>query len=155
LSRSAEKSAQLKNLGATIALNPADKSWPDQFKTQLGEKRVDLAIDNIAGETFIQVIDVMGKDGKISCVGRLAGPVPNLNTGSLFFRRLKIGGVAIATYSTEESREVWQSVLATLTKAPGGGAKPLIDRIFPFTEVPAAFARLKEGPMGKVLIRIP
>jgi NADPH:quinone reductase len=30
----------------------------------------------------------------------------------------------------------------------------VIDRILPFEEVKAAFARLAEGPMGKVLVRV-
>jgi hypothetical protein len=29
-----------------------------------------------------------------------------------------------------------------------------VDSIFPFEDVPAAFARLAQGPMGKVLVRI-
>jgi NADPH:quinone reductase len=89
--------------------------------------------------------------GRISVVGRLAGPVPSFNTASLFFRRIRIGGVAVGTYSNAETLSAWNSVLQTLSRT---GAKPLIDRVFPFAEVPAAFARLAEGPMGKVLARI-
>ena len=89
--------------------------------------------------------------GKCSVVGRLAGPVPEFNTASLFFRRLQIGGVAIASYTNEETTSVWKNVLQTLAKT---GAHPIVDHIVPMDEVPAAFARLHEGPMGKVLIRI-
>jgi NADPH2:quinone reductase len=32
------------------------------------------------------------------------------------------------------------------------GARPLIDEVFPFEKLPDAFARLAQGPMGKVLI---
>lgn len=164
LSRSSEKSEQLKKLGATWTLDPTDPDWPGHlknlldndlsFKTQdpsLKTPRIDLAIDNIAGENFPRIIDVMAMHGRISCIGRLAGPVPNFNTGTLFFRRLRIGGVAIGTYTNAETHAAWNSVLATLAKT---GAKPLIDHVFPFTDVPAAFARLKEGPMGKVLVRV-
>jgi NADPH:quinone reductase-like Zn-dependent oxidoreductase len=34
------------------------------------------------------------------------------------------------------------------------GARPLVDSVFGFEELPKAFARLKEGPMGKVLLRV-
>jgi NADPH2:quinone reductase len=34
------------------------------------------------------------------------------------------------------------------------GARPLIDHVFPFDQLPAAFDRLAQGPMGKVLVRI-
>jgi len=77
--------------------------------------------------------------------------VPNFNTGSLFFRRLRVGGVAIATYTLEESKEAWHRVLALLAKT---GSRPLIDHVFAFEEVPMAFGRLAEGPMGKVLVKV-
>ncbi len=158
LSRSKEKADQLRQLGATWTLDPTDPNWPGQLKKILDadsslkiQSRIDLAIDNIAGETFPRIIDVMAMNGRISCVGRLAGPVPNFNTGTLFFRRLKIGGTAIATYTLQESHAAWNLVLQTLAKT---GAKPLIDHVFNFEQVPAAFGRLAQGPMGKVLVRI-
>jgi len=151
LSRSEEKSKALRGLGADFTFNPADPQWRNHVKAALGTRRVDLAIDNIGGDAFNHLLEVMAPFGRISVVGRLAGPVPNFNTSALLFRRLKIGGVAIATYTLEESRAAWNAVLATLAKT---NAKPLIDHIFPLAEVPAAFARLAEGPLGKVLIRV-
>ena len=93
----------------------------------------------------------MGMWGRISVVGRLGGPVPDFNTSTLLFRRLKIGGVAIAAYTQAESQEVWKNVLGTLAKTE---ARPVIDHVFSFEEVPAAFARLEAGPMGKVVVKI-
>jgi NADPH2:quinone reductase len=165
LSRSKEKSETLQKLGATWTLDPTDPNWPGQLKNLLDQAtpktqnseprtqnwRIDLAIDNIAGETFPRIIDVMAMNGRISCVGRLAGPVPNFNTATLFFRRLKIGGVAIGTYTNDQTHAAWNSILQTLART---NSKPLIDHVFDFDQVPAAFARLAQGPMGKVLVRI-
>jgi hypothetical protein len=44
------------------------------------------------------VIETLGDQGKVSLVGRLAGPVPEFNTAALFFRRIRLGGVAVSTY---------------------------------------------------------
>jgi NADPH2:quinone reductase len=93
----------------------------------------------------------MGMWGKISVIGRLAGPVPQFNTASLFFRRLRIGGVAVGSYQNSETRAAWKSVCALLGKID---AKPIIDSIFPFEQVPQAFERLGKGPMGKVLVEV-
>lgn len=151
LSRSREKGEELKQIGAHVVFDPQDPQWTAQLKQQLPGRRVDLAIDNIGGSLFPKVIETMGNHGKISVVGRLAGPVPEFNTSTLLFRRLRIGGVAIGSYTNAESREGWKQVVALLGKS---GAKPLVDRIFPFEQLPEAFARLKEGPMGKVLVRL-
>jgi NADPH2:quinone reductase len=151
LSRSPQKRKQLRELGATLTLDPQDSQWPAQLKQQLGERRVDLVVDNIGGPLLPQVIETLGNHGKVSVVGRLAGPVPEFNTASLFFRRLKIGGVAVGAYSNAESRAAWLAVVSLLR---GINARPLVDRVFQLEQLPAAFARLAEGPMGKVLIGV-
>jgi NADPH2:quinone reductase len=148
LSRSEEKSARLRELGADHTFDPNDKGWRDAVKRI---RRVDLVVDNIGGEAFNALLDVMNMFGRISVVGRLAGPVPSFNTSALLFRRLKVGGVAIATYTVEESHAVWKSVLRTLAVT---GAKPLVDTVFPFEGVVAAFERLAAGPMGKVIVAV-
>ncbi len=108
LSRSAEKAEKLRAMGAESgAESGGRKSAAMTLKEHLGKSRVDLAVDNIGGEGFSSVVDVMGMWGKISVVGRLAGPVPNFNTAALFLRRVGIGGVAIGTYTLEENRAAW------------------------------------------------
>jgi NADPH2:quinone reductase len=90
---------------------------------------VDLAIDNIGGKLLPEVIDTLGESGRVSLVGRLAGPVPNFNTATLFFRRIRMGGVAVGAYSNEEARAAWKEVLKLLNQT---GARPLVDQVFPF-----------------------
>jgi NADPH2:quinone reductase len=103
----------------------------------------------VGGTLFPQLIAALGDHGRVSCVGRLAGEVPQFNTASLFFRRIRIGGVAVGAYTNQESHHAWKESVALLNKT---GARPLVDEIFPFEKLPAAFAKLAKGPMGKVLI---
>ena len=149
LSRSPEKSAKLKEIGADFVLDPSTP-WPKYLKEQVG-RRVNLAVDNVAGEGFNDVLNVMADGGRISVVGALAGPVPKFNTATLFARRLRIGGVFVSTYSREEAHAAWIEVVLLMHHVR---QFPLVDRVFEFDQLPAAFARLKEGPMGKVLVRV-
>jgi NADPH2:quinone reductase len=150
LSRGSEKHATIRSLGAALVLDPADAQWRKTLGEFLGKRKVDLAIDNVGGPLFNEVIATLGNRGRISVVGRLAGEVPQFNTATLFSRRLRIGGVAVGAYTNQESRQAWKSSLDLLNKT---AARPLIDHVFPFDQLPAAFARLAKGPMGKVLIR--
>src|ERR1035441_806967 len=93
LSRSPDKSRRLEQLGATVTFNPEDPDWRQAVKDQLAPRRVDLAIDNIGGKLLPQAIDTLGDLGRVSVVGRLAGPVPSFNTATLFFRRIRLAGV--------------------------------------------------------------
>jgi NADPH2:quinone reductase len=150
LSRNPEKYEKLISLGAKFTFNPEDPQWRHAAKETLGPKRVDLAIDNVGGKLLPEVIDTLGDSSKVSLVGRLAGPVPNFNTATLFFRRIKMGGVAVGAYTNPEARAAWSAVLELLSRRR---ARPLIDSEFPFNQLPQAFARLAEGPIGKVLLK--
>ena len=151
LSRSAEKSKRLQELGANLALNPEDPQWRQALKKALAPRRVDLAIDNIGGKLLSEVIETLGDSGKVSVVGRLAGPVPEFNTAALLFRRARLGGVHVGAYTNPEARSAWQQVLELLSRT---GARPLADSVFPFDQLPKAFERLAQGPMGKVLLQV-
>ena len=150
LSRGSGKHATLKSLGASLVLDPSDPQWRKALSEFLGKRKVDLAIDSVGGTLFPNLIATLGDRGRVSVVGRLAGEVPQFNTATLFFRRIRIGGVAVGAYTNAESHHAWNMTLALLNKA---GARPLIDKVFAFDELPAAFERLAQGPMGKVLIR--
>jgi NADPH2:quinone reductase len=151
MSRDAEKSKKLLKLGADLVVDPADGQWRKKVKEFLKPRRVDLAVDNIGGELFSQVIDTLGDQGKVSCVGRLAGPVPEFNTASLFFRRIRIGGVAIAGYTAAQARAAWTESLALMKEV---GAEPQVDSVWEFERLKEAFEKLRDGPMGKVVVRV-
>ena len=151
LSRSAEKSATLKALGADVVLDPNDPHLRKSVNAAIAPKKVDLVIDSIGGPLFDQLVSILGYRGRISVVGRSAGAVPNFNTASLLFRRSRIGGVAVSDYTPEAGHAAWTEIVSRLAAI---GKRPVVDSIFSFEEVKPAFARLQQGPMGKVVVRI-
>jgi len=100
---------------------------------------------------FNTVLAMLGYGGRISVVGRSGGVVPEFNTASLFFRRLRIGGVAVGDYTPEGAQTAWKEIVRRLDQL---GLRPVIDRVFAFEDLKEAFRRLAEGPMGKVLVRV-
>jgi NADPH:quinone reductase len=151
LSRDKKKREMLHQLGADHVIDPTPPNWPETLKGTISPTRVDLAIENIGGTMFPRVVETMGMWGKISVVGQLAGPVPQFNTATLYFRRLRVGGVAVGTYSRAEAQAAWKKIVEQLAQI---GAKPIIDHVFPFEQLRPAFDRLASGPMGKVLLEI-
>ncbi len=151
LSRSEEKQRRLKELGATFTFNPEDSHWRAGVKEALNSRGVNLAVDSIGGKLFPEVIDTMGELGRLSLVGELGGPVPNFYTGTLFSRRLRIGAMALGYYTPEEHHAAWRDLLGIMASS---GAKPLVDRVFTFEQLPQAFERLAGGPMGKVVVKV-
>jgi len=151
LTRSPEKGAKLRELGADFVFDPADPNLRKAALAAIAPKKVDLVIDSVGGPLFNQLIAMLGQGGRISVVGRSAGEVPSFNTASLFFRRNRIGGVAVSDFSAESAQAAWKEITARLNAT---GQKPVIDHVFAFDDVKQAFARLAQGPMGKVLVRV-
>lgn len=149
MSRGTEKVEALQKLGANAAFDPNDATWRKKLKEFAGGKRVDLAIDNIGGALFSDVVDSLGHNGKLASVGRLAGPVPQFNTASLFFRRITIRGVFVGDYTPPEARAAWTETLKLMQKTR---ARPVVDSVFAFEKLIDAFERLRQGPIGKVIL---
>jgi NADPH:quinone reductase-like Zn-dependent oxidoreductase len=151
LSRSDAKQQRLKEIGATFTFSPEDPQWRDGVQEALGSRGVNLAVDTIGGKLLPEVIDTMGDHGRLSLVGELGGAVPNFYTGTLFSRWLRIGAMALSEYTPDQHRAAWHDLVTVLA---GSGARPLIDRVFPFEQLPQAFERLADGPMGKVVLKV-
>ncbi|MGH7228747.1 MAG: quinone oxidoreductase family protein [Nitrospiraceae bacterium] len=151
LSRSVEKGATLKTLGADHVFNPVDRNLVQAVTAAISPKKVDLAVDSVGGALLTQVIALLGYGGGISVVGRSGGAVPEFNTASLLFRRNRIGGVSVGDYTTQAAHAAWRQIVGRLEAI---GRRPQVDAIVPFEEVKMGFVRLAQGPMGKVLVRV-
>jgi NADPH2:quinone reductase len=151
LSRSAEKGARLKMLGANVVCDPTDSNLVDAVKAAISPRRVDLAVDSVGGALLTQVIALLGYGGRISVVGRSGGTVPDFNTASLLFRRIRIGGVSVGDYTAQAAHRAWKEIVNRLDAM---GQRPQVDTIVPFEDVKTGFVRLARGPMGKVLVRV-
>jgi NADPH2:quinone reductase len=151
LSRSPEKRAKLKELGADFVFDPMDNNLIKAVTAALSPRKVDLAVDSVGGALLPQVVALLGYGGRISVVGRSGGPVPEFNTSTLFFRRIRMGGVSVGDYTPQAALAAWENIVGRLDAM---GQRPQVDTIVPFEEVKRGFARLAQGPMGKVLVQV-
>ena len=151
LSRSTHKQARLKDLGADFVFDPNESGLAKAIAGGLGRRKLDLVIDSVGGALFPQLLGLLDYGGRISIVGRSGGPVPEFNTASLLFRRIRMGGVSVGDYSAGQAHAIWKEIVSRLDAS---GRRPQIDTVVPFEKVKDGFARLAQGPMGKVLVRV-
>jgi NADPH2:quinone reductase len=134
LSRSAEKQQRLRDIGATFTFDPEDKRWLLRVKEAVGSRGVQLAVDTIGGTQLPDVIETMGdRKTQLGWPTRRSGAP--IDTGTLFSRWLRIGAMALSLYTPEQHRATWRELIAIMARAE---ARPLIDRVFPFEELPHA-----------------
>jgi NADPH2:quinone reductase len=151
LSRDEGKRAKLKTLGADFVFDPEDKNLRQSVSVAISPRKIDLVIDCVGGKLLPQVIALLGYEGRISIVGRSGGTVPEFNTATLLFHRIRMGGVAVGDYTAQAAQTAWKQIVDRLGTI---GRRPQVDSIVPFEEVKKGFARLAQGPVGKVLVRV-
>ena len=96
--------------------------------------------------TFDQSTAALRYGGTMSILGVLTGTSGPVNTYAIFHHALHIAGVYVGSV---EMLERFVSAL-TATKI-----RPIIDRVFGFEEVPAAYRHLASGAhFGTVVVRL-
>lgn len=149
LSRSEAKRAHLKELGADLTFDSDDPDLVKKVEGALGGGRADIVVENLAGPFLQKSINLAGYKARICVVGLLAGLSSEIVIGTFIFKRVHIVGIAVGGYTPPESQAAWKNIVAALGKA---GTKPLVDKVFAFTQVQEAFEHMAKGPMGKVVV---
>ena len=151
LSRSVDKRARLQELGADFVFDPNEPNLAKVIAGAIAPNKLDLVIDSVGGPLFSQLVGLLNYGGRMSVVGRSGGPVPEFNTATLLFRRIRIGGVSVGDYSAEQAQAIWKEIVGRLDAI---GRRPQIDSTVAFEKVKEGFSRLAQGPMGKVLVQV-
>jgi len=151
LSRSVDKRDRLQELGADFVFDPNEPNLAKVIAGAIAPNKLDLVIDSVGGPLFSQLVGLLNYGGRMSVVGRSGGPVPEFNTATLLFRRIRIGGVSVGDYSAEQAQAIWKEIVGRLDTI---GRRPQIDSAVAFEKVKEGFSRLAQGPMGKVLVQV-
>jgi NADPH:quinone reductase-like Zn-dependent oxidoreductase len=138
------KAERLRALGADAVINyRTTPDWHIAVRQFTGGRGVDQVIE-VSGSTLEQSIRATTIDGLINFVGRLGGG-PSLLDANVLYTSIATVRVVFAG-----SRAQFDAMNRAIAVA---GLRPVIDRVFPFDEVPAAFRYLETTqPFGKVVI---
>lgn len=146
-SSSAEKRARLERMGAerTIDYRQVPR-WGDEVFAAAGGRGVDVAVEVGGAGTFDQSVRALRFGGTMSLLGVLEGVQGPINTHAVFHRNLRVHGVYVGSVAMFE---------ALLRALETSRIEPVIDRVFPFGEVRAAYEHLASGAhFGKVVVRV-
>jgi NADPH:quinone reductase-like Zn-dependent oxidoreductase len=146
-SSSDEKLVRAKNLGANCGINY--KSMPDWEKAAM-EFTSGLGVDHVlevgGAGTLTRSFGAIKVGGKISLIGGLSGPATELNPGLILARRANVQGISVG------SMQMFEAMNRTIT---ANGIKPVIDKVFGFDEVHAAYKHMASSAhFGKIVIHV-
>lgn len=150
LSRDAGKREQLVRIGARAAVDSDAGDLEQQVGDAFGGG-ADLVIDNLAGPFMQKYLNMANLNARVMVIGLLAGRAAEIQLGLLLFKQTRIEGVHVGKFSPTEAQSAWASIVETLERAE---ARPLIEKVFPMDQVQEAFAHLRGGHLGKVLVDV-
>ena len=155
-SGSAEKLKKLGALGMDLGLQNRNGGFEQAIMEATAGKGVNLVVNNVGGSVFAECIRVMAYKGRLATVGYVDGVVnAELDILALHARRLRLYGVSNKMRSAAEFAEVVRGFERDVLPALASGhLRPVIDRVFPFAELPQAKAYMESNAhVGKIILR--
>ncbi len=146
-SSSDEKLAKAKRLGATFGINyKTTQDWEKAAMEFTGGRGVDHVVEVGGAGTLARSFGTIRVGGSISMIGNLSGPATELNPGLILGRRANIQGISVG------STQMFEAMNRLIS---ANGIKPIIDKVFGFDEVAAAYKHMASGAhFGKIVIRV-
>ncbi|MFN6487876.1 MULTISPECIES: NAD(P)-dependent alcohol dehydrogenase [unclassified Nostoc] len=145
-SSSDEKLARAKQLGADETINyKTTPDWEKQVYQLTNRTGVDHVVEVGGAGTLPKSLQAVRIGGRISLIGVLSGRGNEIDPMPILFKSLTVQGIYVG------SREMFEAMNQALQQHQ---IKPIIDRVFPFTEAREAYHYLKSAAhFGKVIIR--
>ncbi|HKW41312.1 MAG TPA: zinc-binding dehydrogenase [Gemmatimonadales bacterium] len=135
-----------RRLGADVALNHRSEKVSQAVRTLTQKRGADVVVENVGEATWDESLRSLGRGGRLVTCGATTGPKVTVDLRRLFWYQWTLMGSTMGNEA--EYREVVH-VLST------GELRPIIDRVFQFTEARGAFERLERGEqLGKIAVSV-
>lgn len=145
-SSSDEKLARAKALGAADGVNYVrHPDWDQQVLALTGGRGVDIVLEVVGGGNVRRAANVLARNGHLAIIGIIDGLTFGLDTVPFMRQRATMRGVLVG------SRRHFEEVNRALEARQ---IHPVVEQVYPFEEVRAAFAHLVRGPFGKIVIDV-
>jgi NADPH:quinone reductase-like Zn-dependent oxidoreductase len=158
LSRSKEKLDKLKGVGMDVGIQASGPGFADQVLKATDGNGVNLAINLVGGGVFPDLLKSLANQGRLAIIGYVDDKHhAELDLEMLHGKRLQVFGVSNTRMSAPQRAEAMKNFARDIL--PGfadGKMKALIDKVFPFDQLPQAKAYVEtNAQLGKVVVRMP
>ncbi len=146
-SSSDEKLARARQLGADQTINyKTTPDWEKQVYQLTNRTGVDHVVEVGGAGTLPKSLQAVRIGGRVSLIGVLSGRGSEIDPMPILFKSLTVQGIYVG------SRKMFEVMNHKINQHQ---IKPIIDKIFPFTEVKEAYHYLKSAShFGKVVIQV-
>lgn len=146
-----------RELGATLALNYKAGPFAPEVLAATGGAGVEIILDFVGAPYWEQNLESLARDGRIVLVSTLGGSrVEGFDLGALMHRRAQVTGTTLRARSHEYKVRLTEDFSSfALPRFSGGRLRPVVDRVFDWTEVAEAHRYMEENRnIGKIVLRV-
>ncbi len=142
-----EKLARAMQLGADHGINyNTTPEWQNAAMEITGGRGVDCVVEVGGAGTIARSFASIRVGGRIGLIGNLSGPPTELNPGLILAKRANVQGISVGSTAMFEAMN--RAIAANKIR-------PVIDKVFGFDEVQAAYQHMASGThFGKIVIRV-
>ena len=154
-SRTAEKLKRATELGLEVGIDTSTEDLAEAVNQATYGSGVQAVLDLVGGTLFEASLRVLALRGRLIVVGTTGGAKAEIDLGLLLRRRLQLFGTVLRSRPLEEkialAREFSRSVLPLFSS---GRIRPVVDTVFPFSEIRAAHERMERNEsFGKIVLK--
>jgi NADPH:quinone reductase-like Zn-dependent oxidoreductase len=143
-SSSDKKLERVRELGASDVINyKTTPDWGRKARELTGRRGVDHVVEVGGAGTLAQSFEAVRIGGRISLIGVLTGGT--VNPVPILMKTIAVQGIFVG------SRDMFEAMNRAIAFA---GLRPVVDRIFAFSELPLALRHLESGAhFGKIVLK--
>jgi NADPH:quinone reductase-like Zn-dependent oxidoreductase len=156
-SGSQEKLEKLKGMGLDVGIRTRSGDFAKMVLEVTGGKGANLVVNNVGGSVFPETIRSLAYEGRHATIGYVDGVLhADIDIETLHTKRLTLFGVSNRLRTPEQRAVTVRGFAADILPfIASGKIKPVIDRVFPFAELPAAKTYMESNAqVGKIAVRI-
>lgn len=150
------KCARCLELGADLAVNYRTADFAQACREATDGRGVDVVLDSIGAPYLEKNLASLAVGGRLVLIGLMGGPSAEISLAQLLARRLQVIGSTLRGRPIEEKSAITAAFEGRFGPMLAAGTiGPVIDRILPLREAPAAHRVVKASEhFGKVVLRV-
>jgi putative PIG3 family NAD(P)H quinone oxidoreductase len=145
-----------RGLGADAGINHREEDFPSRVRELTGGRGVDLILDVMGASYLARNLDALAPDGRLVIIGMQGGTTAEIDLSQLLRRRLTVMATTLRGRSVEQKAEIVRRFVEdALPGFEDGSLRPVVDRVLPLAEAPAAHRAMEAGEnVGKLVLRV-
>jgi tumor protein p53-inducible protein 3 len=143
-------------LGADVVIDYRAQDFAAVIKSETQGRGVDVILDFIGAAYAEQHAASLAPLGRHVLIGVMGGAQATINLGKLLQKRQSLIGIVMRSRSAQEKIELTRAFVRTsLPLFTDGRLKPLVDSVFPLSDVARAHQRMEANEnLGKIVLKV-